>query len=54
MKLPPWEDDPIALQINEKNVLSLFINAQNQLLVEGDITAVDQLKEITKTFIANP
>ena len=43
-----------SVRATNKWQASLFINAQNQILVEGDITAVDQLKEITKSFIANP
>ncbi len=54
VKLPPWEEDPVPKPLNENNVLSVFINVQNQLLVEGEITSVDRLREITKTFIANP
>lgn len=54
VKLPPWEEEPITLPINEKNVLTVFVNANNQLLVEGDFSSVDQLREITKNFIANP
>jgi biopolymer transport protein ExbD len=54
VKLPPWEPDPVPRPLNENNVLSVNINADNQLLVEGETTSVDQLKAITKLFIANP
>jgi biopolymer transport protein ExbD len=54
VKLPPWEEDPVKLSINENNVLSVYINVKNELLVEGDRTAVNQLRAITQLFIANP
>lgn len=54
VKLPPWEEDPVSKQIDENNVLSVHINAENQLLVEKERTSVGQLREITKLFISNP
>lgn len=54
VKLPPWEKEPVPKPVNEDNVLSVYVNASNQLLVEGEITPVDQLREVTKLFIANP
>lgn len=54
VKLPPWDDIPVELQVNENNVLSVLVNSQNQLLVEGEVTSIEQLKELTKRFIANP
>ena len=52
--LPPWVDDITTTDIPDKNVLSVKVNATNQLLVEGEIMNVDELKETTKTFIMNP
>ena len=54
VRLPPWEEDPVKMTLNEKNVLSVHINVKNELLVEGDITSVTHLRELTKLFIANP
>lgn len=54
VKLPPWEDEPISMPVNENNVLSVYINVKNELLVEGELISVDRLKKITKIFISNP
>jgi biopolymer transport protein ExbD len=54
-KLPPMpeeeiEDDP---QIHAKNIYVVLINSRNQLLVEGELMSVSQLKEGAKRFINN-
>lgn len=55
MKLPPWsEDEPDNLKMKTRNVYSVLVNADNQLLVRGEPTDIDRLKDNTKDFIANP
>lgn len=55
VKLPPWSDEePDITKLNKRNVFSVLVNAQNQLLVRGEPTNVADLKERTKEFIANP
>lgn len=55
VKLPPWsEDDPDITRLKERNVYSVLVNAQNQLLVRGQPMRVQELKENAKEFIANP
>ena len=55
VKLPPWSDEPPEIQqLKTRNVFSVLVNAQNQLLVRGELTDVDDLRERTKEFIANP
>ena len=54
-KLPPMpeeeiEDDP---QIHAKNIYVVLINSKNQLLVEGELMSISQLKEGAKRFIDN-
>ena len=55
-KLPPMpeeeqlEDDS---QIKAKNIYVVLINANNQLLVEGELMDISQLKEGAKRFIDN-
>jgi biopolymer transport protein ExbD len=54
-KLPPMpeeeiEDDP---QIHAKNIYVVLINSRNQLLVEGELMSISQLKEGAKRFINN-
>jgi len=52
--LPPYEPIVDILPISQKNVLSVKVNGNNQLLVEGEIMNVEALKETTKIFIMNP
>lgn len=55
VKLPPWsEDEPESLKLNKRNVFSVLVNAQDQLLVRGEIADIDELRERAKEFIANP
>lgn len=53
-KLPPYIDEPLAEDINKDNVLTVRLNGQNDLLVEGKPFQINQLREITKNFILNP
>ncbi len=52
---PPVEDEPEDTPpIKERNVFTVLINSQNQLLVEGKPMEVRDLTEATKEFILNP
>ncbi len=55
-KLPPMpeENQPTPPEINERNVLTVLVNAKDQLLVEGEWTDVTTLRATTKEFITNP
>ncbi len=35
-------------------MLSVYLNVKNELLVEGDLTSMNQLRAITKQLISNP
>lgn len=54
--LPPVQDEdiPEPPPIKDRNVFSVLINSQNQLLVEGKPLEVRELTEATKEFIVNP
>jgi len=55
IKLPPWSNEPPPpLVLNTRNVYSVLVNADNQLLVRGELMDIKTLKENTKKFIANP
>jgi biopolymer transport protein ExbD len=55
VKLPPWSDEPPPeMKLNSRNVYSVLVNAQNQLLVRGESMKIEDLKENTKIFILNP
>lgn len=48
---PPGTD--CTLEINERNILRIVLNSKNELMVDGDITKIEDLKAITKVFLDN-
>lgn len=55
-KLPPMPDEEMQeddSQINAKNIYVVLINTNNQLLVEGELIDISQLREGAKRFINN-
>lgn len=55
VKLPPWSNEPPPpVRQNARNVYSIMVNKDNQLLVRGELATVADLKERTKEFIMNP
>ena len=55
-KLPPMPDEEIQeedSQIHAKNIYVVLINANNQLLVEGELMDISQLRDGAKDFIDN-
>jgi len=55
VKLPPWSNEPPETQrLNERNVFSVLVNKDNNLLVRGEPTELADLRERAKEFILNP
>lgn len=55
VKLPPWsEEEPDPTKLKSRNVFSVLVNANNQLLVRGEQASTDELKDRAKEFIMNP
>ncbi len=55
VKLPPWSDEePDPLKLKTRNVYSVLVNADNELLVRGEAMDPAELKDNTKEFIMNP
>jgi len=54
-KLPPMppENQADTPPIKERNVFVVLVNAKNQLLVAGELTRVEDLREKAKNFVAN-
>lgn len=55
-RLPQWvedvpEDTP---EIRERNIFVVLVNRNNDLLVEDEYISIDDLRERTKEFMANP
>jgi biopolymer transport protein ExbD len=51
---PPLEDEVEDIDIKQRNVLQVLVNANDQLLVQGEILDISELREKTKEFISNP
>jgi biopolymer transport protein ExbD len=55
-KLPPpiLEDQPDPPPIKDRNVFVVLANANDQLLVEGELMEINELRAAAKEFISNP
>ncbi|MCF8362909.1 MAG: biopolymer transporter ExbD [Prolixibacteraceae bacterium] len=56
-RLPQWvdpEDIEDTPPIKERNVFVVLVDRNNRLMVEGELTRVEDLKEKTKEFLTNP
>ena len=53
--LPPWSDlPPPDVDVQDRNAFVVLVNSKDQLLAEGEITDIKDLKNKAKEFIANP
>ncbi len=54
--LPPMPEDEVDddQQIRERNIFTVRVNAQDMLLVEGQLEDIRNLRDRAKEFIANP
>ncbi|MBL4652230.1 MAG: biopolymer transporter ExbD [Flavobacteriales bacterium] len=54
-KIPPLpEPNQERVDIKQRNVFVVLANANDQLLVEGELLVIDQIREKAKEFIVNP
>lgn len=55
VKLPPWSDEaPDPLKLKTRNIFSVLVNKDNQLLVRGEPMDRAELRDKAKEFILNP
>ena len=55
VKLPPWSNEPPEeMKLNSRNVFSVLVNANNDLLVRKEPADLANLRERAKEFITNP
>ena len=55
-KLPPMPEEEIPeddIKIKERNIFEVLVNANDQLLVEGQLMQVSELRQEAKTFIVS-
>lgn len=51
--LPRYEDNPPVPPINERNILTVLVNKDNQLLVEEKLVDIKDLRQTAIDFIEN-
>ncbi len=51
---PPPEPNQENIDIKQRNVFVVLANANDQLLVEGELLLIEQVREKAKEFIVNP
>lgn len=55
VRLPEWsEEPPEEINLKKRNVFSVLVNAQNQILVRGELMKIGDIREKAKEFIMNP
>lgn len=54
VRLPVWTEDIISTPLNRNNVLTVKVNANNELMVEGEVFSIKELRVRAKEFILNP
>ena len=53
-RLPPFTDSPDDSKIHERNIFVVLVDANNRLMVEGELMDIGNLREEAKIFMANP
>ena len=55
-RLPEWDPNAMEeeIKIKERNVMTVLVNRNNEILCRGEVIDVMELKDIAKEFIANP
>lgn len=51
--LPRYEDNPSAPKINERNILRVLVNKDNQLLVNERLISLKELRQVAINFLDN-
>ncbi|MEZ4983096.1 MAG: biopolymer transporter ExbD [Saprospiraceae bacterium] len=53
VKLPAWEGAVQPLKVPENNILTIALNAKNEILLEGSIVRIEEVRPFLKRFILN-
>jgi len=53
-KLPQVQDEQIDIVVHARNVLPIWVNANDELMLKGEPIEITELKVKAKLFIANP
>ena len=52
-KLPPIDPDNGKMNRKERNIMVILVNRNDQLMVEGDLLDIHELRDKAKAFIRN-
>jgi biopolymer transport protein ExbD len=52
--MPEEKVEEQDIKVKKRNVLAILVNRNNELLVNGELLDISQLREKTKEFILNP
>ncbi len=55
-RLPEWDPNAMEeeIKIKERNVMTVLVNRNNEILCRGEVIDITELKDLAKEFIANP
>lgn len=54
VKLPIWDNDPITQNVVDKNVLTVIVNAADQLMIENERAQLAALPEMVRNHVISP
>lgn len=54
VKLPQWENEPIKQQMNNDDVLTVLVNAEDAVMVENDRVGVDAIPGLLRRHVISP
>ena len=55
-RLPEWDPNAQEEEVKsqERNIMTVYVNSNDEILCRGEVIDVSELKDIAKEFIANP
>jgi biopolymer transport protein ExbD len=54
VRLPVWVEDPIAQEAPDNNVLTVIVNAADQLMIENERAQLAMLPEMVRNHVISP
>lgn len=52
-KLPEWQTDPGPVDVRQRNIFEIWINASDQVMADGELISVGEIRRRTKEFLVN-
>ena len=51
---PTEDQQDVMIDVNRRNMLRVLVNSNGQILANGEVMTIDQLKQKVKDFVLNP